>query len=388
MSKISIYMEAVIENIKRYLNEYGLTQKELAHSSGLTTETINRILNEKQKLLPNTLEKIADGLGVSVSDLKEEEKRNSFSNDVQGYLQFGKEITQITSFKGLLKWLDKHQKLIDLPKQAQAILREEAKNAKKSERNKVSIDKDSIDFYKEEIIDASTVEIYSFDSKEDRRNGISLDLGNMSTTFQFTYNNRKYSNSEALYICGLFSDNTQTHKDIQERVKAEINGLRAKKFVRAKEEKDYGRKDWNSFNVEFMKWCVWKKIQGNSDFKELLLKLPKNALIIENSTEKKGDTATFWGMENKELIAKRKIIEDYTKNDNSTLSNKDLKVKVIEARNSINHIGVWKGVNCMGKILKYLQLCLIDGEEPQIDYDLLRSKQIYLFGELLTFENI
>ena len=110
------------------------------------------------------MEKIADGLGVSVSDLKEE-KRNSFSNDVQGYLQFGKEITQITSYKGLLKWLDKHQKLIDLPKQAKAIFREEAKNSKKAQ--KVSIDKDSIDFYKEEVIDASAVEIYSFESKED-----------------------------------------------------------------------------------------------------------------------------------------------------------------------------------------------------------------------------
>ena len=39
----------------------------------------------------------------------------------------------------------------------------------------------------------------------------------------------------------------------------------------------------------------------------------------------------------------------------------------------------------MGKILKYLQLCLIDGVEPNINYDLLRSKEIYLFGELLKF---
>lgn len=380
-------MEAVIENIKKYLKELGLTQRELAHRSGLTVETINRVLNEKQKLLPNTLEKIANGLGVSVSDLKEE-KNNSFSNEVQGYLQFGKEITQITSFKSLQKWIDKYQKLIDLPKQAKAILKEEAKNAQKAERKTTSIDKETIDFYKEEVIDASTVEIYSFNSKEDKRNGISLDLGNMSTTFQFTFNNRLFSNSEALYICALFSNNTQTHIDIQERLKAEINGLRAKKFVRARFEEKCGRKDFHSFNVEFLKFSVWQKIIGNNDFRNLLLKLPKNALIVEDSSGKSGENATFWGMENDVLKSKRKIIEDYTVYNNPTLSKKKLNEKVIEECNKINHIGVWKGVNCMGKILKYLQLCLLDGVEPVIDYNLLRSKKIYLFGELLTFENI
>ena len=43
------------------------------------------------------------------------------------------------------------------------------------------------------------------------------------------------------------------------------------------------------------------------------------------------------------------------------------------------------GINCMGKILKMCQLALLDGTEPPIDYDLLRSKQIYLLGKLLTF---
>ena len=60
----------------------------------------------------------------------------------------------------------------------------------------------------------------------------------------------------------------------------------------------------------------------------------------------------------------------------------------MEERNKINHIGTWQGVNCMGKILKWLQLCLLDGVEPNINYNLLREKQIYLFGELLAFDNI
>ena len=39
----------------------------------------------------------------------------------------------------------------------------------------------------------------------------------------------------------------------------------------------------------------------------------------------------------------------------------------------------------MGKILKRCQFALLDGTEPSINYDLLRQKKIFLFGELLTF---
>ena len=56
-------------------------------------------------------------------------------------------------------------------------------------------------------------------------------------------------------------------------------------------------------------------------------------------------------------------------------------------RNSVNHIGTWEGCNCMGKILTICKHCLETGTEPPIDYDLLRSKNIYLFGKLLTFDD-
>ena len=57
----------------------------------------------------------------------------------------------------------------------------------------------------------------------------------------------------------------------------------------------------------------------------------------------------------------------------------------MEERNKIKYIGSYVGTNCMGKILKMCQLALLNDTEPNIDYDLLRSKQIYLFGKLLTF---
>lgn len=62
-------MDAALENIKRQMAELGLTQKELAYRSGITVETLSRVLNGKQKLTPNTLHKLSEGLGVPIADL-------------------------------------------------------------------------------------------------------------------------------------------------------------------------------------------------------------------------------------------------------------------------------------------------------------------------------
>ena len=369
------------------MREQRLTQKELAAKSGLTVETVSRVLNGRNPLTPNTLQKLSVGLGVPIADL-DEERSWSFNYAVQGYLQFADEITHITSFKQLENWVRKYKPLVeDLPKQAKAILAEERRNARKVAKSANTIDVVGIDFCQEETIDASGVPSWSFRKAEDERDGMDIDLGNMCISYHFAVNGRIFTNSEALYICGLFSHDTAKHKDIQEKLIAAKSGYDAKKAVRTKYEDSFGREDWQTFNVEWMKWVVWQKIQRNNDFKQLLLSIPPNAHIIENSTHQKGATALFWGMSNKELEDKREVLEQCTEYDNPTVKKKDLTVKIMEARNKINHIGTWQGVNCMGKILKYFQLCLLQQIEPQIDYQLLRSKQIYLFGQPLTFED-
>ena len=64
----------------------------------------------------------------------------------------------------------------------------------------------------------------------------------------------------------------------------------------------------------------------------------------------------------------------------------ELDAEIQAARNAIHYSGTFKGGhNYMGKILKRCQAALLDGREPTINYDLLREKKIYLFGELLTF---
>lgn len=372
--------------IKQHIYESGISQSELARLSGLSFGTINRIINGKQKLMPNTLAKIAKALNVSVADI-EDERVYTYNYAVQGYLQFGDEITHITSFKQLLNWVKKYEPLVNaLPKQAKEILSEEKRNAKKVAKATYTIDIADIDFYREETIDACNVETWSFRKAEDERDGFGIDLGNMCISYPFECLGHVFTNSEALYICGLFSNNTDKHQSIQKKLIEAKSGYDAKKAVRKKYEDD-GRGDWQTFNVEWMKWCVWQKIQGNETFRNVLKHIPRCAHIIENSTHQKGITALFWGMRNKELEDARSVIEQCVKYSNPTIKSKELTRLQMEERNKINHIGTWQGVNCMGKILKYMQLCLLDGVEPTIDYDLLKSKKIYLFGELLKFEN-
>ena len=79
------------------------------------------------------------------------------------------------------------------------------------------------------------------------------------------------------------------------------------------------------------------------------------------------------------------IVERYVEYNNPNVKSKELARLKMEERNKIKYVGSYDGTNCMGKILKLCQLALLNGTEPPIDYDLLRSKQIYLLGKLLTF---
>ncbi len=377
-------METVIENLKRQMKEMGVTQTELASRSGVSLETVNRILNGKSKLKPNTLQKLSNGLGVPIADL-DNERIGTLNHIVQGYLEFAGEITHITSYRQLVNWVKKIDSIVnDLPRQTRDIMKEEKRNSAKAAKS-ADIDINSINFFKDDTIDASAVETWSFRKADDVRDGVDIDLGNMCINYPFNFNGHLFTNSEALYICGLFSKNTPKHQEIQQKLIEAKNGYEAKKRIRTKYEDSFGRDDWKSFNVEWMKWVVWQKIKCNDDFKRVLMSIPRNAYIIENSTHQKGATASFWGAKNTLLEEKRGTIEQQIQYQNPHIKKKELNKKIMKARNQLNHIGTWVGINCMGKILKYLQLCILDSIEPSIDYDMLRLKQIYLFGKLMTF---
>ena len=124
---------------------------------------------------------------------------------------------------------------------------------------------------------------------------------------------------------------------------------------------------------------VWQKVKGNKDFQELLKAIPDGATIIEDTSfkgvpKKKQDTNIFWGARNPD----RKDFENKVKNIASAKDNQ-------ERVNDFVQYGIYKGCNVMGKILMICRKCLIEGTEPDFDYELLRSKNIYLLGKLVDF---
>jgi hypothetical protein len=117
--------------------------------------------------------------------------------------------------------------------------------------------------------------------------------------------------------------------------------------------------------------------------------VPKDAIIVENVSfqhdSERNKTSTFWGARNEELKEAVSTIEKYIRYKHPHYPKKELDKILMKERVNIKYIGRYRGVNCMGKILKLCQLALLEGTEPDIDYDLLRSKNIHLFGNLLEF---
>ena len=144
-----------------------------------------------------------------------------------------------------------------------------------------------------------------------------------------------------------------------------------------------------------MCYVIWAKCRGNEDFANKLKSIPRDAIIMENSTTIHEGTSVFWGSKNKEMEEARDKVARYAelqylkkvRQGKIKKNQSDLDEIMQAARNDIHYIGSFTdGHNLMGKILKRCQIALLDGTEPKIDYELLRSKEIYLFGELLRFK--
>ena len=104
-----------IDKIKQMMSDLNITQTELAERTGLKQPNINRILSGKQSMQPRTLEKFANGLGVPVWELYDDNVNLSvLNNSVNGYLEFNGEITRIKSLNEIKKWLNKYEPIIDI----------------------------------------------------------------------------------------------------------------------------------------------------------------------------------------------------------------------------------------------------------------------------------
>ena len=209
-----------------------------------------------------------------------------------------------------------------------------------------------------------------------------IPLGNMNGGYAYEMNGIEFPTSEQAYIFGVFSHNTEKHKSIQQEVLESRSGYDAKRVVRRAHKVDQ-RLDWGSFNLDWMLFCVWQKAIKNESFRGVLMAIPEGATIIEDTSFKEPDM--FWGCVNTEKKAFGKLARKYAKSLN-------LKTKAEAERLESEllwdycNVGVYEGKNVMGKILTIVKDCLHKGIEPDVDYELLNKKDIYLLGKKVSFD--
>ena len=360
-----------LDRIREIMQEKGLSQVQLADKSGLAKGTLSRILNGKQELKPNTIEKIANALEVSFYDVAESLDDDSARFQVAGYIDYCGDIVRIKSLKDLKKQVADIEHLQSLFK---------VKQTKLPKQKPIQLS--DIDFTHWETIDATKTEVKSFKSGVDIVDGDTFDIGNMCSGYPFYLNGEKFLNSEAAYIAGMFCRDTKQHIEIQRKLQANDDGYAAKKQIRMRNQNiAVPKESWEKYNVEWMKYVVWSKCKTNEDFAKKLMAVPETAMIVENSTGMTGATAQFWGCFNKPLSELREAKEKKYKMENPKAKKEDLNVE----KNKWTNYGVWEGVDCMGKILKACSLCLIHGTELPVDYSKLNKAKIHLFGKLLKF---
>lgn len=357
------------EKVRVLMEKSGLSQRKFADSVGIHHVSFCNYLNDDSFSM-KMIHRIAEALQIPFTDLLPDDSKDIAPN-VVGYLEYKGEITKIKDLKGLKKFVEKVEANMALMN---------TKQAKLPKQKPITLD--DIDLSRREEYDASKVEIRSFRHGYDVVDDSAFSLGNMCAGYPFVLNGERFNNSEAAYIAGMFSNNTAAHIRVQRLLQDNNDGYAAKKEIRKRNEVlARGKEDWEEFNIEWMKYVVWQKCQGNAAFAELLKKIPDETMIVENSTGMTGHTADFWGCFNPELEALRDVKEELYLRKNPKAKKEDLNVE----RNKWHNFGIWRGTNAMGKILKMCSLCLKHGLEMPIDYSLLNSKHIYLFGNELHF---
>lgn len=226
--------------------------------------------------------------------------------------------------------------------------------------------------------------VWSFKRVDDIVHGVNLKLSNMVGGFPFKFAGRTWSDSERLYLCGEFSQNTAEHRHVQELILAAKSGYAAKRFYKTPN-KGLVRNDFNAFKLQWMQHCVWEKCKGNENFRKLLLSLPSDIILVENTTTDNGGSAEYWGCRNKELVAKRKNVEKALRERNGGSPKKELEYLINVETNKVDDVGEWVGQNNIGKILMICKRCLEKGTVPDIDYKVLNASNIYILGNLLQF---
>lgn len=254
---------------------------------------------------------------------------------------------------------------------------------------------DDFSFREVHEYDTEKQECWSFNSKNDVREGVRLQLGNMANGFGVNVLGIDFPNSEVPYQLAIFNNEKDSPK-IQEEIIDPQNGwigrgLQMKrKYIYSQEYKRYlrdtefenGKEMWC---FEWMKWIVWEKVRQNDEFRDILLSIPKDAIIIEQAQKRpKKDKPSMWGAWNEELRKERNIVIRTSQIENGLKKGSKAK-QLQDVLYAVNNVGTWVGENSMGQILTMAKLALNEGINLPIDADMLNDAKINWFGKVLQF---
>lgn len=244
----------------------------------------------------------------------------------------------------------------------------------------------SINLTQQENYDCTRLNVWSYRKATDVRDGVNIKFGNMCNGFPFDIAGIPFVNSECAYVAGAFAREDPESARIQRLITLETNGQKCKRvYRRLPEFTQYMRDDFYTYNVQWMLYVIWQKCQQNDSFAELLKKIPIDAYIVENTSLHHGESATFWGARNTDLMTVRKEIEDEIARNQFFKYKYKRKEAQMLASNAVNDIGCFIGTNVMGKIIKICSFGLLFGQEPPIDYSLLMEKGLTVCGNRINF---
>lgn len=377
-----------IARIKEYFNEHpNATRKETADALGYGINTVRKYWNIA----------IADSdsdqnFGKESIRKQREDKAIEYLNSlpVEFIRNYLKQRMDVEKKKNRV--VQKNIEAKGLKPKIKSLIQIEHDNTRLLEKNPSYLPKvTKQDLYKRDKEQYNVAEHYcvAFRRKEDLWKGMRMPFGNMNGGFAYEMHGAIFPTSEHAYIAGLFSGNTSEHVAAQKELLADSNGHNAKKVVRRKYA-EYQRRDWKEFNVEWMLYCVWNKVNGCSEFRDLLMTIPEGAILIEDTsfqhTVKPFDSPAYWGARNPEKLAFKNLVDDYS--DTLVFKSEAARERYVdELLWDYCNVGIYTGNNVMGKILTYIKQCLHDHIAPDIDYDLLESKKIHIYGNLIDFKN-
>lgn len=316
--------------------------------------------------------------------------------NIFGALDKGGEKAIIKKLCGDLKV--KAETLSDLMEIKKSMLDTEKQRTEKARKNwekNKPLSWDDFSFRTVHEYDTSQVECWSFNRKDDVRDGINLKLGNMSNGYGVKVLGIDFPNSEVPYQLAIFNNEKDSIKLQEEIVDPQngwigrglqmkrkyIYGREFKRFLRDSEFEN-GKEMWC---FEWMKWVVWEKVRQNEEFKNILLSIPRNAIIIEQAQHRpqKGKPS-MWGAWNEEIKKERDILVTFSEIEHG-LSKVEDSVPIESVPYQVNNVGTWVGENSMGQILTMAKLALNEGINLPIDADMLNEAKINWFGKLLQF---